>query len=302
MIWVMKIKLVTALVIIFGISLLGIYSAGGIRPAKVEATEVGNECDEFDETGFCISCNGGGTCEVIICRDGKHYDEVQKICVPDVTPTPTDEVTPTPTDEVTPTPTDEMTPTPTPTPTPTCPPDSSLENGICMHPQPQLAPPSSDGRSDGLGGQAPSPQVLGASTLAATGGEDEFGGYVDSDSRLVIDYLDTNLPVIVGGLSGDQWLLSNQAILKTSTKDLTGVSENTILYGHNWTSLLGAIGRIEAGNELEYDGDTFVVVNVQKVSALETDVLKPLMGQTLTIYTCTGTQNELRFVVTAIRK
>lgn len=295
MIWVMKKATILVTALLVGVSLFKIYRAPLSILAVNESTnsgELNDSCDAFDESGFCISCNGGGECSLIICCDGKHYDEQTESCVPDVSPTPTE--TPTPTPTATPTPTE------TPTPTPTCAPDSSLVNGVCMHPQPQLAPPSSDGRSDGRGGQAPAPvigQVLG---LASTGGEDEFAGLVESDSRLIVDSLEINLPVIEGGMNGDQWLLSNKAVLAAKTRDLTGASENTILYGHNWTGLLGAIGRIEVGDGLKYGGQNYRVVNVQKVSALNTEVLEPMIGKTLTIYTCTGAQNELRFVVTAI--
>lgn len=77
-----------------------------------------------------------------------------------VTPTPTEQITPTPTETVTPTPTETITPTPTLTPTPT--------------PTGQVAGTSTSSDSGGDPGDPGDPgqvqgQVLGASTLAATG-------------------------------------------------------------------------------------------------------------------------------------
>lgn len=106
------------------------------------------------------------------------------------TPTPTDEPTPTPTEEPTPTPTEEPSPTPTeePTPTPTEEPSPTpTETQEEPTPTPTESPtptstptPTTTGTTSGTstssdpGGPAPQGQVLGASTLAATGKTDDI--------------------------------------------------------------------------------------------------------------------------------
>ena len=80
---------------------------------------------------------------------------------------------------------------------------------------------------------------------------------------------------------------------------------NSILYGHNWNSLLGPLTKAKPGQKIEVllsDGNivNFVVDSTQIVSPNQASVLAESRDKRLTIYTCTGFLDSKRFVVSAL--
>jgi LPXTG-site transpeptidase (sortase) family protein len=124
-------------------------------------------------------------------------------------------------------------------------------------------------------------------------------------SRIVIDAIDINHPVIPAEIIGEKWQTTKDGISYLTSSPLPGDVGNSILYGHNWGRLLGRLQTIEAGDIIEiyftnYTAKRFMVDTKQIVKTDNTEVLKSTTDQRITLYTCTGFLDRDRLVVTAL--
>ncbi|OGK43978.1 hypothetical protein A2957_02765 [Candidatus Roizmanbacteria bacterium RIFCSPLOWO2_01_FULL_38_11] len=122
--------------------------------------------------------------------------------------------------------------------------------------------------------------------------------------RIVISSQKINLPIIDARISKKKWPTSESGVSYIKDSSIPGEKGNSILYGHNWTTLLGNLIYVKPGEKIEvYFSDqskkTFVVENTATVSPKNITVLLSSKEPLLTIYTCTGFLDSKRFVVTA---
>jgi LPXTG-site transpeptidase (sortase) family protein len=121
---------------------------------------------------------------------------------------------------------------------------------------------------------------------------------------LVVPGLHINLPIVPTSLKGNEWETTDKGVSYLVNSPVPGEKGNSIMYGHNWTSLLGNLVHIKSGQELTVlftDGSTkkFTVQYIGVVSPSQSSILKNTSDQRLTIYTCTGFLDTKRFVVVA---
>lgn len=121
---------------------------------------------------------------------------------------------------------------------------------------------------------------------------------------ITLQTLQKTLPIFPASASKDTWQTSASGISYLSTSPLPGDKGNSILYGHNWPNLLGALSKMKPGDQISIaftDGSVreFVVAYTTTVNPDQVEILKSSEDSRLTLYTCTGFLDSNRFVVTA---
>lgn len=115
------------------------------------------------------------------------------------------------------------------------------------------------------------------------------------------------LPIIPATVQNNTWDTTDRGVSHLVTSRIPGEVGNSILYGHNWESLLGGLQNIKTGTdiEIEFNDGTKRVFTVQTsahVSPNQTDILKQSHDKRITLYTCSGWFDSQRFVVVATLK
>ena len=129
--------------------------------------------------------------------------------------------------------------------------------------------------------------------------------HVEQQSRMTIPSLNMDLEIIPSKITNNVWEATSQGVSYLSSSPIPGEKGNSILYGHNWTSLLGNLTRIKPGEEIsinikDKEKKTFIVEYVSIVGPNDTQILANTNDARITLYTCTGFLDSKRFVVTAL--
>lgn len=120
----------------------------------------------------------------------------------------------------------------------------------------------------------------------------------------IIKDLKIAVPIYPVSLENGQWPTTPKGIFYLIDSATPGETGNSILYGHNWPNLLGALPQARRGQEIQIqraNGEIkrFVIIKTAIVTPDQTHVLSPSQDSRLTLYTCTGFLDQKRFVVTA---
>ncbi len=121
---------------------------------------------------------------------------------------------------------------------------------------------------------------------------------------IIIDGINLNLPIIPANITNNNWQTSNIGVSYLSISPKPGETGNSILYGHNWTNLLGNLTKVQPGEKViivypKNNIKNFLVEYTQVVSPNDISVLAQTKDKRITIYTCTGFLDSKRFVVVA---
>ena len=122
---------------------------------------------------------------------------------------------------------------------------------------------------------------------------------------ITITSVGIQLPIIPASKTESVWQTTDQGVSYLISSPLPGEQENSILYGHNWSNILGQLTSVVPGDVIMIslaDGaiKEFVVTHTATVNPDETAILKNSLDKRITLYTCTGFLDTKRFVVTAI--
>lgn len=122
--------------------------------------------------------------------------------------------------------------------------------------------------------------------------------------KIIIPSLKIDNNVYGAKIIKGQWETTDKGISYLLSSPVPGATGNSILYGHNWESLLGKLTAIKPGEKIEIimsNGrkKTFIVQFTSVVDPNETHILSQTKDNRLTIYTCTGFLDSKRFVATA---
>lgn len=125
-----------------------------------------------------------------------------------------------------------------------------------------------------------------------------------SPVRIMIPSLHIDNKIISQSIINDQWQVTGEGVSYLSSSPIPGNTGNSILYGHNWTSILGSLPRIKPGEKIIIvmdNGDVkeFIVKYTIIVDPTQTSILAQSKDTRITIYTCTGFLDSKRFVATA---
>jgi sortase (surface protein transpeptidase) len=213
------------------------------------------------------------------------------------TPTPTTEVTVTPTPAVTPTPTVTVQVTPTPTSVPGATPTPTEVVTPTSTPNPTSTPAP-------IGGG----QILGASTLAATGSDfSNDGSYLfqifePKIRSISLNSLGLSLPVFESTIVNGEWEVPSQALGHLSSSANPGQDDNIVIYGHNSADVLGKLVNIKLNDRISVFSDRVYMYTVKSISVVgsnDVSIAQPTGSDELTIYTCIGTLDSQRLVIKA---
>ena len=119
-----------------------------------------------------------------------------------------------------------------------------------------------------------------------------------------IPELGIDLPVIPAYIKKDKWDTTTGGISWLIASPIPGELGNSILYGHNWNTLLGDLENAKPGYTVEilYKNSVKRYFRISYIAIVNLDqihVLSPTDDARLTIYTCTGFLDQKRLVVTA---
>lgn len=122
---------------------------------------------------------------------------------------------------------------------------------------------------------------------------------------LTIPSLGINLPIFPAKIVGNKWETTKEGLSYLSSSPLPGNLGNSVIYGHNWSNLLGNLDQVKPGDEIiitSSDTNTYryLVHFVSVVTPDESHIYSNTPDYRLTLYTCTGFLDSKRLVLTAI--
>ena len=128
---------------------------------------------------------------------------------------------------------------------------------------------------------------------------------IQHQSKIIIPSLNIDLEIIPSKITNNTWEAASQGVSYLSSSPIPGEKGNSILYGHNWTNLLGNLTKIRPGHEINIilsnrEKKTFIVEYISIVGPNDTQILANTDDTRITLYTCTGFLDTKRFVVTAL--
>lgn len=124
-------------------------------------------------------------------------------------------------------------------------------------------------------------------------------------SGVEIREIGLSLPVIPANKTGNNWDTTPDGVSYLVSTPMPGEKGNSVMYGHNWASILGNLHQVRVGNTIEVyysnqDSKEFKVVSVNEVAPSDSSMLLETENSTLTIYTCSGIFDQKRLVVTSV--
>lgn len=121
--------------------------------------------------------------------------------------------------------------------------------------------------------------------------------------RLTIPRLMLSLPIEPARASGGSWEVTTKGVSYLISSPKPGEKGNSVLYGHNWQSLLGPIRSLHVNDTIQivypHETKSFTVVYTAEVTPDSTYLIENTSDTRLTLYTCSGFLDSKRFVVTA---
>ena len=123
--------------------------------------------------------------------------------------------------------------------------------------------------------------------------------------RITIPSLNLDLGVFPAKIANKKWEATTKGISYLNESPIPGEKGNSILYGHNFPSILGNLTKAKKGEKIEIEFSdksrkTFTIEYTSIIAPNQTYVLKQSKDRRITLYTCTGFLDSKRFVVTAI--
>lgn len=119
-----------------------------------------------------------------------------------------------------------------------------------------------------------------------------------------IPSINATLPIVSATIHGKTWETTNKGVSYLKSTPPPGSVGNSVIYGHNWKSLLGNLHQVKPGQKIVItmnDGvkKEFKVEYTATVDPSQTYIIDNTKDSRITIYTCTGFLDSKRFVVVA---
>lgn len=114
-----------------------------------------------------------------------------------------------------------------------------------------------------------------------------------------------NLPVIPALVHDKSWETTNSGVSYLKTTPLPGQNGNSVMYGHNWKSILADLPQVKPGQMIiitmnNGEKKEFKVEYTAIVEPSQTYIIDNTKDSRITIYTCVGFLDSKRFVVVAL--
>lgn len=125
-----------------------------------------------------------------------------------------------------------------------------------------------------------------------------------SPQYIEIPDIGVRLPIIPSEIKNGTWETTSKGVSYLTSSPIPGNTGNSILYGHNWTNLLGSLTRVKPGTQIIItyaDGskNNFTVEYTGTVKPDQIGILNQTNDVRITIYTCTGFLDSQRFIAVA---
>lgn len=122
--------------------------------------------------------------------------------------------------------------------------------------------------------------------------------------NLSIPKLNLTLPIYEAIVSGGKWQTTTKGLSHASSSAPLGHTGNTVIYGHNWPNMLKHLPTLMPGDEIIINlgkdtTHTYLVTYAATISPDDTSLTNHSKDTRLTLYTCTGLLDSLRYVVVA---
>ncbi|OGK15516.1 hypothetical protein A2774_04470 [Candidatus Roizmanbacteria bacterium RIFCSPHIGHO2_01_FULL_39_12c] len=125
--------------------------------------------------------------------------------------------------------------------------------------------------------------------------------------RITIPDAEIELPIYPAKVEKNKWESTTQGVSWFAASAIPGERGNSILYGHNWTNLLGNLAKVKVNQSIKIKFEDnkekeFKVEKIAVVSPRDVRILNPTDDRRLTLYTCIGLFDGKRLVVIASPK
>ena len=123
-------------------------------------------------------------------------------------------------------------------------------------------------------------------------------------STITIPSIRKELPIIPAKITNNKWETTEKGVSLLSSTPTPGEMGNSVMYGHNWKTILGDLYKVKPGEEIIVTLKTgekrrFIVENTAVIDPSQTYIIENTKDTRLTLYTCTGFLDNKRFVVVA---
>jgi LPXTG-site transpeptidase (sortase) family protein len=126
----------------------------------------------------------------------------------------------------------------------------------------------------------------------------------ESPINLSIPSLNVNVNVEQGGISNEEWILSDNNALYLPTSGKLGEGYNTIIYAHNTENLFKKLKNVEEGkvivakdrNQKEY---VYKIFHIEIIDPKDLAKLYSKEKNILTLFTCDGWADKNRLLIKA---
>jgi sortase (surface protein transpeptidase) len=127
---------------------------------------------------------------------------------------------------------------------------------------------------------------------------------IDTPKKLRISERQIEQDIVLTEVMGGKWENSNHGVSYLVNSAIPGEVGNSIMYGHNWSSILGKLKDVQPNDLVTVQFESgkekqFLVEYVFEVKPSQVDILGPTDYPRLTIYTCSGFLDRNRLVVVA---
>lgn len=127
---------------------------------------------------------------------------------------------------------------------------------------------------------------------------------IGNPEKIKIPSIGVDLPVITSKMKNNSWETTAVGVSYLSSTPVPGESGNSVMYGHNWKSLLGSLPKVKPGQKVTVtmqngENREFRVIYTATVSPNQISIIANTQDSRLTIYTCVGFLDSKRFVVVA---
>ena len=128
---------------------------------------------------------------------------------------------------------------------------------------------------------------------------------VQTPLRLEILDSGIDLPIVSTKSSEKNWETTDKGVTYLTTSPVPGQLGNSILYGHNWSNLLGNLKKVKPGQIItvtysDFSKKQFEVKYKMEVSPDDISILDNTADSRITLYTCSGFFDSKRLVVVAL--
>ena len=120
--------------------------------------------------------------------------------------------------------------------------------------------------------------------------------------RIIIERFGVDLEVSAAGYKSGEWEISEEGASHWFKSASPGEGVNVVIYGHNKDDLLGPIRWVGEGEVIKVvnrEGEVFEyeIDEIIRADKGEVKYVMPTNDERLTIYTCDGSRDRLRYVV-----